>query len=121
MKYLLRTLLFWLLFIICPVIWLYVWGWFWDWLANILKGALDIAYEYELANLNTQEKARLVSIEDGYHNLAKPKEEKGKLVTKIIIGTEIEDTYGIFLTGEYSIGGNSQNDYRTGITLKAVF
>ena len=86
-----------------------------------LKGALDIAYEYELANLNTQEKARLVSIEDGYHNLAKPEEEKGKLRTKAIIGAEIEDRYGIFLTGEYSVGEHSQDDYRAGVTLKAVF
>ena len=86
-----------------------------------LKGALDITYEYELANLNTQEKARLVSLEDEYHNLAKPEEENGRLRTKVVIGTEIEDRYGIFLTGEYSIGEHSQDDYRAGVTLKAVF
>ena len=86
-----------------------------------LKGALDIAYEYELANLNTQEKSRLVSIEDGYHNLAKPEEEKGTFKTRALIGAEIEDRYGIFLTGEYGIGNSDQDDYRAGLTLKAVF
>ena len=86
-----------------------------------LKGALDIAYEYELADLNTQEKARLVSIEDGYHNLSKPEEEKGMFLTRALIGAEVEDRYGIFVTGEYSTGNGNQNDYRAGVTLKAVF
>jgi energy-converting hydrogenase Eha subunit B len=38
------------------------------------------------------------------------------------IGVEVEDRYGIFLTGEYSTGNDvSENDYRAGVTLKAVF
>ena len=86
-----------------------------------LKGALDLAYEYELANLNEEEKARLIAIEDGYHKLAKPEEEKGSFTTKAAIGVEIEDRYGIFLTGQYSAGSDKDNDYRAGIALKAVF
>ena len=31
-----------------------------------LKGTLDFAYEYELADLNEREKAKLIAIEDGY-------------------------------------------------------
>ena len=86
-----------------------------------LKGSLDIFYEYELANLNTQEKARLVSVEDGYHNLNKPEDENGKLKTRAIFGVEIEDRYGIFINGEYSVGSGNEDDYRAGVTLKAVF
>ena len=78
-------------------------------------------YEYELANLNTQEKARLVSVEDGYHNLNKPEDENGKLKTRAIFGVEIEDRYGIFINGEYSVGSGNEDDYRAGVTLKAVF
>ena len=37
------------------------------------------------------------------------------------IGAEVEDRYGIFLTGEYGIGNSDQDDYRAGVTLKAVF
>ena len=86
-----------------------------------LKGTLDFAYEYELADLNEREKARLVSIEDGYHKLSKPEDEKGTFRTRAAIGVEIEDRYGIFLTGEYSTGNDKENDYRAGATLKAVF
>ena len=86
-----------------------------------LKGALDLAYEYELADLNEREKARLIAIEDGYHKLSKPEDEKGTFRTKAAIGVEVEDRYGIFLTGEYSTGNDKENDYRAGVTLKAVF
>jgi hypothetical protein len=86
-----------------------------------LKGTLDFAYEYELADLNEREKARLVSIENGYHKLSKPEDEKGTFRTRAAIGVEIEDRYGIFLTGEYSTGNNKEDDYRAGVTLKAVF
>ena len=86
-----------------------------------LKGTLDLAYEYELADLNEREKARLISIEDGYHKLSKPQDEKGTFRTKAAIGVEVEDRYGIFLTGEYSTGDDKENDYRAGVTLKAVF
>ncbi|MDR2878425.1 MAG: autotransporter domain-containing protein [Fusobacteriales bacterium] len=86
-----------------------------------LKGTLDFAYEYELADLNEREKARLTAIEDGYHKLSKPQDEKGTFRTKASIGVEVEDRYGIFLTGEYSAGNDKENDYRAGVALKAVF
>ena len=86
-----------------------------------LKGTLDFAYEYELADLNEREKAKLVSLEEGYHKLSKPQDEKGTFRTKAAIGVEVEDRYGIFLTGEYSTGNNKENDYRAGVALKAVF
>ena len=86
-----------------------------------LKGALDISYGYELADLNEREYASLTAIEDSYHKLSKPEENRGVVKTKAIIGTEIENRYGIFLTGEYSIGNNNEDDYRAGVTLKAVF
>ena len=86
-----------------------------------LKGALDVSYGYELADLNEREYAKLTAVEDDYHKLSKPEENKGVLKTKAIVGAEIEDRYGIFLTGEYSVGEHSQDDYRAGVTLKAVF
>ena len=86
-----------------------------------LKGTLDFSYEYELADLNEREKARLVAIEDGYHDLSKPEDENGRFKTKASVGVEVEDRYGIFLTGEYNIGDSKQDDYRAGVTLKAVF
>ena len=86
-----------------------------------LKGALDVSYEYELANLNERESARLTKIEDNYHNLSKPEKEKGTLRTRAELGVEIEDRYGIFLTGEYGVGNSDRDDYRAGVTLKAVF
>ena len=86
-----------------------------------LKGTLDFAYEYELADLNEREKARLIAVEDGYHKLSKPEDEKGTFRTRAAIGAEVEDRYGIFLTGEYGIGNSDQDDYRAGVTLKAVF
>ena len=86
-----------------------------------LKGTLDLAYEYELADLNEREKARLIAVEDGYHDLSKPEDEKGTFRTRASLGAEVEDRYGIFLTGEYGIGNSDQDDYRAGVTLKAVF
>ena len=86
-----------------------------------LKGSLDVGYEYELADLNEREKARLIAIEDGYHKLSKPEDEKGTLRTRASVGVEVEDRYGIFLTGEYSTGNDKENDYRAGLTLKAIF
>ena len=86
-----------------------------------LKGALDLSYEYELANLNEQENARVTVFQDDYYKLGKPEEEEGRFRTKAIFGVEIEDRYGIFINGEYSIGNKKQEDYRAGVTLKAVF
>lgn len=50
-----------------------------------------------LADLNEREKARLIAIEDGYHKLSKPQDEKGTFRTRAAIGVEIEDRYGISL------------------------
>ena len=86
-----------------------------------LKGTLDFLYEYELADMNVREKAKLNAIEDGYHKLSKPQDENGIFSTKAAVGLEAADRYGIFLTGEYKTGNNSKNDYRTGVVLKAVF
>jgi hypothetical protein len=86
-----------------------------------LKGTLDLAYEYELADLNEREKAKLTAVESDYHNLAKPMDEKGAFRSKASIGVEVENRYGIFLTGEYVTGNSSQDDYRAGVSLKAVF
>ena len=86
-----------------------------------LKGALDVAYEYELADINEKEYARVTVIEDNYHELSKPQNDKGKVTTKASIGVEVEDRYGIFLTGDYSLGQHNQDEYRAGVTLKAVF
>ena len=86
-----------------------------------LKGTLDFAYEYELADLNEREKARLIAVEDGYHKLSKPQDEKGTFRTKGVLGIEVTDRYGIFLTGEYSTGNDKDDDYRAGVNLKAVF
>ncbi len=86
-----------------------------------LKGVLDLSYEYELADLDEREKARLVAVEDGYHDLAKPQDEYGTVKTRAEIGAEVEDRYGFFLTGEYSAGSHDQEDFRVGVSLKAVF
>ena len=86
-----------------------------------VKGILDIGYEYELGNLNKQEKARIISVEENYHNLAKPSKEEGQLGTKALIGMEVDNKYGFFLTGEYFTGGDSREDYKFGIEMKASF
>ncbi|MCP1225894.1 autotransporter domain-containing protein [Sebaldella sp. S0638] len=86
-----------------------------------LKGKLDFAYEYELANLNEKEKARLIAIEDGYHNLAKPEEENGQFKTRASLGVEVNERYGLFLNGEYTFGEHNQDEYRAGMTLKVAF
>ena len=86
-----------------------------------LKGALDLAYEYELAGLNERENAKLIAVEDGYHKLSKPEDEKGTFRARASVGVEVTDRYGIFVTGEYGIGNKDQDDYRAGVTLKAVF
>ena len=86
-----------------------------------LKGALDMSYEYELADLNEREYARLVSIEDDYHRLSKPEDEEGRFRTRAIFGVEVEDRYGVFLTGDYSLGNNEEDDYRAGMEFKVVF
>ena len=85
-----------------------------------LKASADVSYGYELVDSST-EKAKLRVAEDHYHDLATPKNSDGILKTKAVIGAEIEDRYGVFLTGEYLTGNSAKNDYKVGITLKAVF
>ena len=86
-----------------------------------VKGNIGVGYEYELGNMNSQEKASLTTLEDGYHDLAKAAEDKGRIKTSGYAGVELKETYGIYVTGEYGIGENNQEDYKVGITLKAMF
>ncbi|MCP1225297.1 autotransporter outer membrane beta-barrel domain-containing protein, partial [Sebaldella sp. S0638] len=86
-----------------------------------LKGSVDTAYEYELGDLNKREYAKLSKVETDYHKLSKPEKDKGQIRTGVSAGMEAEDRYGIFVTGDYRAGNSNQNDYRVGVTLKAVF
>ena len=86
-----------------------------------VKGNIGVGYVYELGNMTKQENASVVAIEDGYHKLAEPAKVNGSIKTSGMIGVEIEDRYGIFLTGEYSGGEHNQDDYKAGVTMKAVF
>ena len=86
-----------------------------------VKSALDLAYEYELGDINEREYARLTAIENNYHKLSKSKDERGAFRGKASVGVEAEDRYGIFLTGEYATDGKENKDYRAGVSLKAVF
>ena len=86
-----------------------------------LKGNIGLGYEYELGNMNNQEKASLSLIEDGYHSLAKPTEDKGKIKTSGYAGVELKGVYGVYVTGEYGLGNDGQEDYKIGLSLKASF
>ncbi len=86
-----------------------------------IKGNIGAAYGYELGNMNSQEKANVVNIEDGYHKLAKVSDDKGTLKVNVSAGIELKERYGIYVTGEYGMGNDDRNDYKAGITLKAVF
>ena len=87
----------------------------------MLKGNIGIGYEYELGDMNNKEKASLLSIEDGYHELSKVDDEKGTIKTNAYLGIEAYKRYGIYLTGEYGIGQDEQDDYKLGVMLKASF
>ena len=86
-----------------------------------LKGSVDLFYEYELADLNEQESAKLLAVEENYHKLAKPEDNKGRIATRAMIGVEMNDRYGIFLTGAYSADGNEKDEYRAGVDFKIAF
>ncbi len=86
-----------------------------------LKGSVDLFYEYELADLNEQESAKLLAVEENYHKLAKPEDNKGRIATRAMIGVEMNDRYGIFLTGSYSADGNEKDEYRAGVDFKIAF
>ncbi len=86
-----------------------------------VKGNIGVGYEYELGNMNNQEKASLGVLEDGYHNLAKPAEDKRQLKTSGYVGVELKEAYGVYITGEYGIGNGDQEDYKIGLSLKASF
>ena len=72
-------------------------------------------------DMNKQEKASLEVIEDGYHKLAKPADDKGKIKTSVMAGVELKDRYGVFVTGEYGIGNSNKEDYKVGLSFKASF
>ena len=86
-----------------------------------VKGSLNIGYGYELGEMNKEEKATLDVIEDGYHKLNQTSDDKGRFKTSGVVGVEIKDKYGIFLTGEYKVSDKGEDDYRAGLSLKAVF
>jgi uncharacterized protein with beta-barrel porin domain len=86
-----------------------------------LKGNIGVGYEYELGNMNKQEKASLTALENDSHNLAQPVEDKGKLKTNGAIGVELNDRYGVYVNGEYSAGNKDKEDYKVGLTFKASF
>ena len=86
-----------------------------------VKGNIGVGYEYELGNMNNQEKASLSVLEDGYHSLAKPAEDKGKIKTSGYAGVELKGAYGVYVTGEYGLGNDGQEDYKIGLSLKASF
>ena len=87
----------------------------------MLKGSLGAAYEYELGNMNRQEEASVVNIENGYHKLAKVSEDKGMVKVNVSGGIEFKERYGIYVTGEYAAGNDDREDYKVGVTLKASF
>jgi hypothetical protein len=86
-----------------------------------VKGNVGVAYEYELGDMNKEEKASLGVLEDGYHKLAKPADDKGKIKTGGMIGVELQDKYGVFFTGEYGTGNDGKEDYKVGVSFKASF
>ena len=86
-----------------------------------LKGNIGVGYEYELGNMNNQEKVSLMSLGSNYNELAKPAEDKGRIKTSGYAGMELKGVYGIYITGEYGIGQDDQKDYKVGVSLKASF
>ena len=87
----------------------------------MVKGNLGAAYEYELGDMNRQEEASVINIENGYHKLAKVSEDKGMLKVNASGGVEFKERYGIYVTGEYAAGNDDREDYKIGVTLKASF
>ena len=84
-----------------------------------MKPCFFIYTEYELADLNESASARLTY--GYYHRLSKPEEENGEFRTRALVGVEVKDRYGIFLTGDYSVGSHSQDEYKAGVDLKVAF
>ena len=86
------------------------------------KMSLDFGYEYELGDMNNQEKVSLTAIgNDNYYNLAKPAEDKGRIKVRGLAGIDLKERYGVYVTGEYGKGEKSQSDYKLGLSLKAEF
>lgn len=86
-----------------------------------MKPCFFIYTEYELADLNESASARLTAMDGDYHRLSKPEEENGEFRTRALVGVEVKDRYGIFLTGDYSVGNHSQDEYKAGVDLKVAF
>ncbi len=72
-------------------------------------------------NMNRQEEASVMNIENGYHKLAKVSEDKWMVKVNASGGIEFKERYGIYVTGEYAAGNDNREDYKIGITLKAPF
>ena len=91
----------------------------------MLKSGLELRYEYELGDSQPRETASLQLFDGNKYQLAQPKEDKGELKLRAMIGAEVTDRYGIFLTGEYGKEFNESEsngeNYRAGVILKAVF
>ena len=86
-----------------------------------IKGNIELGYEYELGNMTKQERGSVSLLEEGYHKLSQPSEDKGKIKTGGMLGVELQDRYGIFLTGEYGTGSGNKSEYKAGVSFKASF
>ena len=82
---------------------------------------IGVGYEYELGDTNSTERAGFDTISSEKFDLGESGEDKGKFITNGGVGIEFQDRYGIFMTGEYGIGNSEKDEYRVGVTLKAVF
>ena len=86
-----------------------------------LKGNLGIGYGYELGEMNNQERAKVNLLENNYHNLAKPSDDKGEMKVQGSVGIDLMERYGLYITGEYGIGDKEKEEYNIGIGFKMTF
>ena len=71
--------------------------------------------------MNKQERAKVALLEDNYHNLAKPSDDKGEMKIQGSMGIDLKERYGLYLTGEYGIGDKEKEEYNVGLGLKVTF
>ena len=86
-----------------------------------IKGNLGIGYGYELGEMNNQERAKVNLLENNYHNLAKPSDDKGEMKVQGSVGIDLMEKYGLYITGEYGIGDKEKEEYNIGIGFKMTF
>ena len=86
-----------------------------------IKGNLGIGYGYELGEMNNQERAKVNLLENNYHNLAKPSDDKGEMKVQGSVGIDLMERYGLYITGEYGIGDKEKEEYNIGIGFKMTF